>query len=120
MQQDPQSYTETAPRAAGPARARAAVPGAVLEPNPEAQRHSTVSVSAVPSGSTAAADAPPPVCVPLAPGSMLKQYEIVRELGRGGMGIVFLARDTRLARLCAIKLLLRYTGAGAGRFLAEA
>src|SRR5688572_13329159 len=56
----------------------------------------------------------------LGPGSWLKHYEIIRELGRGGMGRVFLARDTRLARLCAIKLLHAYGGERAGRFLAEA
>ena len=33
------------------------------------------------------------------------QYEIHREVGRGGMGIVFLARDLKLERLVAIKTL---------------
>ncbi|HEX9564381.1 MAG TPA: serine/threonine-protein kinase [Gemmatimonadaceae bacterium] len=33
------------------------------------------------------------------------QYEIIREVGRGGMGIVFLARDLKLERLVAIKTL---------------
>ena len=34
-----------------------------------------------------------------------EQYQVVREIGRGGMGIVFLARDIALHRLVAIKVL---------------
>jgi predicted Ser/Thr protein kinase len=33
------------------------------------------------------------------------QYDVERELGRGGMGVVFLARDLRLDRLVALKVL---------------
>jgi serine/threonine-protein kinase len=40
----------------------------------------------------------------LAPGSHLGPYEIVAPLGAGGMGEVYKARDTRLDRIVAIKI----------------
>ncbi|WP_437836053.1 nSTAND1 domain-containing NTPase [Sorangium sp. So ce1153] len=52
--------------------------------------------------------------------STLKHYEIIRKLGQGGMGVVYLARDTKLGRLVAVKVLLESDGRSAERFLAEA
>jgi len=43
--------------------------------------------------------------MPLAPGTHLGPYEIVGPLGAGGMGEVYRARDTRLDRTVAIKIL---------------
>ena len=41
----------------------------------------------------------------LQPGSQVGQYRIERMIGRGGMGVVYLARDTRLHRHVALKSL---------------
>ncbi len=41
----------------------------------------------------------------LAAGTQLDQYRIEREIGAGGMGVVYEARDARLDRLVAIKVL---------------
>ena len=43
--------------------------------------------------------------MPLAPGLRLGPYEIQTALGAGGMGEVYRARDTRLDRIVAIKIL---------------
>jgi WD40 repeat protein len=64
-------------------------------------------------------DAPDgPRALPEVPG-----YDLLRELSRGGMGVVYLARARELERLCALKMILAGDHAGAEavrRFLAEA
>src|SRR5262245_38613660 len=41
----------------------------------------------------------------LRPGSVVGHYEIIKPLGKGGMGDVYLARDPKLDRKVALKLL---------------
>jgi eukaryotic-like serine/threonine-protein kinase len=44
--------------------------------------------------------------MPLSPGARLGPYEVQSVIGAGGMGEVYKARDTRLDRTVAIKVLI--------------
>jgi tRNA A-37 threonylcarbamoyl transferase component Bud32 len=60
-----------------------------------------------------------------APGALgrLDHYDVLDVIGRGGMGVVFKARDTRLQRIVAIKVLaaeLAASGSARQRFFREA
>lgn len=56
----------------------------------------------------------------LAAGVKVNRFELIRELGRGGMGHVYLARDTRLGRLVAMKFMALAAPESLDRFLVEA
>jgi len=59
----------------------------------------------------------------LTPGQRLGHYEVIRELGRGGMGTVYLAQDNELGRKVALKILpsgFADRSAAASRFRREA
>ncbi len=64
--------------------------------------------------------APAPDPAQLAAGLTIGRYELIRLIGRGGMGEVYLARDLHLGRLVAIKRLLTEDAHVGKHILAEA
>ncbi|MEZ4365733.1 MAG: protein kinase [Kofleriaceae bacterium] len=86
---------------------------------PESKGHTAIGagIFAVgtppPSSNWVAGEMPPP-------GAHIHHYELIRELGAGGMGAVYLARDQRLGRKVAIKILQSQAPELAQRFLIEA
>src|SRR3954465_2054017 len=57
---------------------------------------------------------------PLAPGETIGRFEIVREIGRGGFGVVYEARDLELGRSVALKAVRSLPGVHDESALAEA
>ena len=82
-------------------------------------RPASSALARVLAGSGPAAPAPTAPAASV-PGGRLGEYELIRQIGSGGMGTVYLARDLRLGRLVAIKHLIPLGSYDNARFLAEA
>src|SRR6267142_7137695 len=54
------------------------------------------------------------------PPSEVEEYRLLQLLGRGVSGLVYLAQDTLLERLVALKFILAVDADAVGRFLVEA
>lgn len=66
---------------------------------------------------------PPSTNAPMRIGMLFGDFELVQELGRGGMGIVYKARQRSLERMVAVKMLLTehaHSDVVVSRFLTEA
>src|SRR5262245_42196462 len=124
----PLSFSE-APMADDPVPASAGSPGAGaplpetvdLQPAPNLEQAPTLTLEdfAKPSGA-------PSASTPGAVAQMqrfLGEYELLGEIGRGGMGVVYRARERHSGRLVAVKMMLRESAdshTNVRRFMLEA
>ena len=90
--------------AAGPAAAEPPAPGDSPEapPPPEAESAPPKSGTVVQTSSPPAA----PGLVAAAPGQVIADFELIEEINRGGMGVIYKARQRSMNRLVAFKAII--------------
>ncbi len=84
------------------------------------RRKAALKGSASKSGSTKGGGKKGKSAFAFSPGDLVNHYELIRLLGKGGMGSVFMARDNKLGRRVAIKFLHTKDQELARRFILEA
>ena len=110
-----------APRAAALLEATSVLPaGALANAPPLTRVRQVASALAPPPARRAAAARPTRGSLEFAEAQQIGRFGLIRELARGGMGQVFLARDTKLGRKVAIKFLLHDDPNFVSRFVIEA
>ncbi len=104
------------PRAKNVSQATALLPGEGRTP-PPATRSPQTGTHRTPSSRPKGQPRQP---IQIGENTQIDRFGLIREIARGGMGQVFLARDTKLGRKVAIKFLLHDDPNFAQRFLVEA
>jgi hypothetical protein len=115
--EDATSAPATAIMPVGPRNKPVTDPTAVLPSGQSFEVHAASTPRSAKSGHTRADGRPP---LDFTKHRNIDRFELIRELARGGMGQVFLARDTKLGRKVAIKFLLHDDPDFVQRFLVEA
>ncbi len=93
---------------------------APVEPGKETYAPVIQVAPGTPPGGATVEDGGAPAELDLFSRGRVRQYELIRELGRGGMGRVYLARDTRLGRRVAVKFITTTSPSASERFIREA